>query len=98
PAVYPLSLHDALPIFGVPPLGLFPAVGQLVAEPARSILSKPLGARLLHVQTLVHHFLVFGHAGPPIGSGESISGPAGAPRGPAGDRKSTRLNSSHVSI
>jgi hypothetical protein len=61
-------------VIGVPPLGLFPSVRQLVAEPARGILAQPLGARLFHVQTLMHNFFVVGHENPPIRSGESISG------------------------
>src|SRR5438132_12893751 len=68
--IYTLSLHDALPIYGVEAAG---AGGRGVKASAR--------AR--------------GQAGSPDGDGRCDGGAAYAG---AGDRKSTRLNSSHTVI
>src|SRR5690606_39450922 len=79
PEIYPLSLHDALPIWGGGGSrpGLLARAGP--ASAGRLVLG--LGARP--------------RRGGPVGRGHGRRGD-----GPAhgGDRKSTRLNSSHVKI
>jgi hypothetical protein len=48
-------------VIRVPPLGLLPPDGELVAKPSGGALAQALRARLFHVQALVDHFLVVGH-------------------------------------
>src|SRR5437773_9927956 len=69
PEIYPLSLHDALPISDVP----------------------VLGHRLQHLAAPVPGVLRVGHG---VVAGRRFHDP-GQERG---DRKSTRLNSSHITI
>src|SRR3989442_3774872 len=61
----PLEAHRDV-VIGVPSLGLLPPISQPVAEPPGRTFAKPLRARLLQIQPLVGHFVVFGHAEPPV--------------------------------
>src|SRR5262245_65162043 len=81
-----LSLHDALPIFGlqrrdigeeVAAARIFPVGEQPAGEAVRRLLGQPGGDR--------HRFIMM----------RRIEVPA---HDPQGDRKSTRLNSSHLGI
>src|SRR5262245_64694029 len=84
PQIYPLSLHDALPIFGAVGAAAreLPVHARVAAH--REGAPEP-GRRLRYVQLL-----------PAAVARRSARG--NAPRRVRGDRKSTRLNSSHLGI
>src|SRR5207249_10566739 len=94
-AIYPLSLHDALPIFApYLHLGLNPF--------GRELLHVPLVALQNVVRILIGH-QAHGNLGLGSGWNHRLRARRGEATGHAvhlerGDRKSTRLNSSHVSI
>src|SRR5699024_12612710 len=92
PRLYPLSLHDALPILrgrkeksgrSSSPI-LSAPLAQLRTMPAKSSSTPPIAGR--QVSTVKTH------------SAATIAATRHRFRGLGGDRKSTRLNSSHVSI
>ena len=55
-----LHLHGDV-VVRVPPLGLLPPCVEEMAKAARSALPQSLGAGFFQVQTLVEHFMEFGH-------------------------------------
>src|SRR5207253_9774062 len=93
--IYSLSLHDALPIFreGGRPAGLrLPAHARPPAGDAGQ--SPPAVLRVVHHARRLRDDHPEGAPGAPD-RGQPIPKPG---RGRQGDRKSTRLNSSHVAI
>src|SRR5699024_11884156 len=88
PALYPLSLHDALPIFAVPDL----------PRTRSGKIMRRLLAQLVHAERDRRR----GVTPEPLGDVTSLQNPDAVDTViavlAALDRKSTRLNSSHVSI
>src|SRR5256885_10359397 len=85
--IYPLSLHDALPIFLAVALPRIAREMGTTANTLTWVITGPL--------------LVFGVAAPAMGRAGDVWGHRRvylAGRGMAADRKSTRLNSSHLGI
>src|SRR5690606_41963814 len=90
PHPYPLSLHDALPIFGL-----------LLLIPARRVYHKILDAAG-HGELLILAGLALALGGSSLFEAVKLKGDLGAlicgALFASQDRKSTRLNSSHVKI
>src|SRR5699024_11219252 len=98
PLIYTLSLHDALPIYWTDPVGhpffihfktqVIENIGRIAeSQMAVDISVKMITGRILHSLVQLHQLCILSrHIDLNIG------------RDPIPDRKSTRLNSSHVSI
>src|SRR5690606_41908194 len=95
PATYTLSLHDALPILDRQPAGAGPRLGQLTRPQAGAegptLLAEcpPLSTRRRDCRLSATHQCSRVTVKPRCSSRRRM---------PASDRKSTRLNSSHVKI
>src|SRR5205814_10653916 len=86
--IYPLSLHDALPIYRVRPRErLLPYLGELAARHAFLALVPVCALKADNIEAL--RDAIAAHL--PLS-------PALFPDGELTDRKSTRLNSSHLGI